>query len=245
MSSATTLTSRPSRSRRAEARLPVDPHGLERHAPLARSGRRTPRAPGRSPAAPSIGCGIERARPPPSPTRTASAASIATRPVEVALAGGGEEARGETVALGGVGVEARAVVRDRRRARLRIWRQLSSLRSTIAAISANGEVERRRAGRAPRARPATGARAGRGTRARRSPRSRRATAPRLDERLGQPRPDVGLAPYARRAQHVDREPRGDRRQERALRVDRRRRDARRRNASCTTSSASATLPSIR
>jgi hypothetical protein len=39
------------------------------------------------------------------------------------------------------------------------------------------------------------------------------------ERLGQPRPDVGLAPHARRAQVVDRQARHDRRQERLRRLD--------------------------
>ena len=61
----------------------------------------------------------------------------------------------------------------------------------------------------------------RGTRARRSPRPRpRAGASASTSGSGSHDADVGLAPHARRAQDVDRQPRRDRRQERALGFDR-------------------------
>ena len=69
------------------------------------------------------------------------------------------------------------------------------------------------------------------------------------ERLGQPFAHVGLPSHARRAQHVDGQPGGDRRHVGPRRLDplarARARACSRSSASWTTSSASATLPSIR
>ena len=70
----------------------------------------------------------------------------------------------------------------------------------------------------------------------------------VGQRLGQPGARIDLARASRRAQRVDRQARRDRRRERLGTVDelaREHRSCRRRYASCTTSSASVTLPSMR
>ena len=102
---------RPSGASERKPGLAVDDRRVQRDAPLVgdlvegRERRATCWAP-------TIGFGIERALPPPSPTSTASGASIATSAVEVALARRAQEAVGERVALRRVGVEARQVLLD-------------------------------------------------------------------------------------------------------------------------------------
>ena len=157
--------------------------------------------------------------PPPSPIRTASGASSGDEAFEVALAGGGEEARGQGAALAGVGVEARAVVLD----------PAARADEDLAAVGL-GTVDDRRDRREVDVErlPEHEHRAldRRQALEQHEHRQRHGLLGlhggrrlRLDQGLGKPRALVGLAAHARGAQDVDRQPRGDRRQPRALVLD--------------------------
>jgi hypothetical protein len=136
--------------------------------------------------------------------------------LEVALPRCGEEARRERVAGGRVGVEARRVVLDPSAraaedlaavvlAALDDPRDLGERHVEGIAQDEHGALDRREAleQHQKRERHALLALHARGRVV-------------LDERLGQPRADVRLAAMAGRAQDVDRQARGDGRQERAL-----------------------------
>ena len=203
---------------RAEPRLAVDPAGFERHAQRVdlavegdeRAGDRRARRPS---AAGSSGPCRRRRRRARRPGR-ASRRGRRGRP-RGRRRGSARRARG---ARPGRRRSAGRSSSTRRRARLRIWRQLSSERVDDLRRSRRTASRTTRAARTPRARP--GVRRSSSTRnASETVSSASTTRGRLglDQRLGQPRADVGLAAHARRAQDVDRQPRRDRRQERRAR----------------------------
>ena len=136
--------------------------------------------------------------------------------VHVAVARRGEEALGQRLAAAPGRPRSAAARRRRAGARAaRIWRQLASLLPTIRGDLGEAVVERRRAAPAPPAPPGSAARTAAGTPSRSSPRPRRGAVarPRRAARAATRR--RSLAPHARRAQHVDGQPRRDRRHERA------------------------------
>ena len=111
---------------RAHARLAVDERRLERDAPLRGQPREGAEARGRSPRRPTSGRGSARALPPPSPTSTASGASTATSPsMSPSRAAARKRAASAWRCSGSASKRGRSSP-TRRRARLRIWRQLSS-----------------------------------------------------------------------------------------------------------------------
>ncbi len=170
--------------------------------------------------APVIGCGIERALPPPSPIRTALGASRATRPSRSpSRAAARKRVARLRRSIGSASKRGRSSS-TRRRARERIWRQLSSLRSTIAAISSKPKSKDSRSTKTARSTGDKPLQQARASPRRPIPRIRRPRAPRPPPSgSGQPGAHVGLAAHAGRAQDVDRQPRRDRRHERPLVLD--------------------------
>ena len=189
--------------------------------------------------------------PPPSPWRTTSLARSASRALQLALCGGGEEASRQLVALLARGLESWSALLDvaagsrgqLARVVLALADDLGDLGVAVVedvvqqegrallrreALEQNEERERERVGELGLARRVVGAVG--------------------HERLGQPLTDVGLAAYAggaswsiaRRVVTVARNARGDTMAWPPLRAE-----WKRRSASWTTSSASATLPSMR
>ena len=227
------------------------------------------RRPGRSPpfsamptrkratlSAPVIGRRAAEALPPPSLIRTTSGASAAsnasTSPPATAAKNRSVTSRWACRSASNRGCRACTCSR----ARCVIWRTAASLRPRAAATSAT-DSPKASAARRPPARPGSGSRgrrAGRATPARRARRPRPAPATAERRRPGRRRSAGARAATARRssrggprgAQPVEGEPAGDPHQ---VGTRRRRSSPRsaadhRSHASWTTSSASATLPSI-
>ena len=142
---------------------------------------------------------------------------------QVALLGGREEALEQGVAGGLVGVEARALASRCLRARDTSCRELTSVRSMISAISRVVVAEHlaQQVGRPlDRRQPLQQHQQGQRQRIRELGARGRAGRRVLEQRLREPRPDVGLAPGPRRLQDVDRQPRRHRRDPGRRLVDR-------------------------